>query len=128
MGAAGAYRIAYRWPTTFAAVIAVEGPVRMEAPYPPDEIELDHRTHKFSAAADPFAALATGIKQLPIWIFHSDSDEVVPVDESRQIVAALKRAGADVRYTEYTGLTHNATPPKAHAEDGLFAWLFSKHR
>jgi predicted peptidase len=43
----------------------------------------------FTAASDPFAALAAGIRSLPIWIFHGDADKTVPVEQSRRIVAAL---------------------------------------
>jgi predicted peptidase len=141
MGGEGAYRIAYRWPETFAALVVTAGPVEIEVPpYPPELLEIDHRANPFSTATDPFAALAAGIKGIPIWIFHGDSDEVIPVEQARRIVAALKRTGANVRYTEFPGVNHNGTPKKAFGTlpadvdrqsttaDELLKWLFSQHR
>jgi dipeptidyl aminopeptidase/acylaminoacyl peptidase len=50
------------------------------------------------------------------------------VTESRQLVAALKRIGAAVRYTEYPGVDHNVAPQKASAESELLGWLLAQHR
>jgi predicted peptidase len=54
--------------------------------------------------ADPIASVAARVSKVPIWIFHGDADRVVPVDESRQMVAALKTLDADVQYTEFPGV------------------------
>jgi predicted peptidase len=128
MGATGTYRIAHRWPTVFAALVSVAGRIEDGPPYTPEETAIDRRANPFVAAADPFAILATGIQHLPIWIFHGDADERVPVEQSRQLVAALKRAGARVRYTEYPGIDHNGAPAKAYADAELFGWLWVQHR
>ncbi len=128
MGATGAYRIANRWPTTFAALALVAGRIEDGPPYTPEEIAIDRRTNPFAAAADPFVALAAGIRQLPLWIFHGDADERVPVEQSRRLVAALRTARAPVRYTEYPGVDHNGAPPKAYADAELLPWLLAQHR
>lgn len=128
MGGEGAYRIAYRWPSTFAALISVVGQVQLSEAYPAAQIEVDHRTNAFTNSADPYAALAAGIKGLPIWLFHGDADQVIPVEQSRKLASALKSAGAKVRYTEYQGVDHNGAAPKALAEPELFSWLFAQHR
>jgi predicted peptidase len=130
MGGEGAYRIAYRWPRTFAALVVSSGPVRVDAQagFPQDIVDLDHRTNAFAAAKDPYAALAAGIKHLPIWVVHGDSDEVIPVEESRRLVDALKREGAAVHYTEYPGSSHDGTAAKAYTDEALYTWLFAQHR
>lgn len=128
MGATGTYRIAHRWPTVFAALLIVAGRIEDGPPYTPEEIAIDRRANPFVAVPDPFAALATGIKHLPIWVFHGDADERVPVEQSRQLVAALKQDNAPVRYTEYHGIDHNGAPSRAYAEAELFGWLFAQHR
>ena len=128
MGGTGAYRIAYRWPDRFAAVVSVAGRVVPAPPNTPDEIDRDRRTNPFLAATDPFAALAARFKSIPIWLFHGDADERVPVSESRQLTAALKLAGATVRYTEYPGVDHDVVPQKASADSTLLDWLFAQHR
>lgn len=75
-------------------------------------------------AADDTAALAAGLKDLPIWAFHGDADDVVPVGQSRKIVDAITRAGAPrpPRLTEYPGVRHDSWT-KAYAEKELPAFL-----
>jgi len=128
MGGSGIYRIAYKWPSRFAAIVVVAGRVIPAAPNTPEEIDSDRRANPFLTAADPFATLAERIKGIPIWVFHGDADRSVPVTESRQLVAALKKIGAAVRYTEYPGVDHNVAPQKASAESELLGWLLAQHR
>ena len=128
MGGSGSYRIAYKWPTRFAAIVIVAGRVVPAAPNTPAEIDRDRRANPFLTAPDPFALLAERIKRVPIWIFHGDADESVPVTESRQLVVALKTVAAQVRYTEYPAVDHNVAPQKAYDDSELFAWLFAQHR
>jgi predicted peptidase len=131
MGGTGAYRIAYRWPTRFAALVAVAGRVDTSdaATYSDRDKELDRRANPFVSAADPFAALAARIRHLPMRIFHGDADETVPVDQSRRLAAALQAAGAkNVRYDEYAGANHVAAAEKAYGDEALFAWLFAQRR
>jgi predicted peptidase len=128
MGGEGAYRIASRWPQRFAALVVSAGQVRIESPpYPALEVALDRRANPFSSASDPYAALAASIKTMRVWLFHSDADEVISVEEARLLVAALRKAGNDVKYTELTGVNHNGTPGRAY-QDELFQWLFAQHR
>ena len=74
------------------------------------------------------ASLVLRLKTIPMWIFHGDKDETVPVEQSRRLVAALKKAGADVRYTEYPGANHVGAAQMANAETDMIEWLFKQHR
>lgn len=53
---------------------------------------------------------AAKLKDLPIWAFHGQADAVVPVDESREMVEAVRSAGGQPRYTEVTGVGHDVWP------------------
>ncbi len=64
-------------------------------------------------------------KKLPIWVFHGAVDKVVPVSNSRIMVDALKKAKANVKYTEYPNVDHDSWI-KAFAEPGLLPWLFAQ--
>ncbi len=44
---------------------------------------------------------------IPIYIFHGDRDQRVPIDQSRKFANALKRAGKDVKYEEFVDLWHS---------------------
>ena len=95
--------------------------------------ELLWRKPNFFAAAFPIcgggntSSASIYGKDFPIWIFHGDKDPVVDVNDSRQMVEALKTAGAKVKYSEYPGVKHDSWK-KAFAEPQLIAWLFSQHR
>lgn len=85
----------------------------------------------FAAAApvcgttDP--AKAELIAKIPIWIFHGDQDPLVPVDNSRDMYEALKKAGGSPKYTEYKGVKHNSWD-KAYATAAFWEWLFAQKR
>lgn len=128
MGGTGSYRLAYKFPNRFAAVVIVAGRVEPGVNYTPDEIAIDRETNPVVANSDPFSALATGLREIPMWIFHGDADRTVPIDQSRRLVAALRSLGAPVRYTEFSGADHETAPAKAYAEVGLFRWLLNQHR
>lgn len=85
---------------------------------------------EFFAAAAPICGAwaqsgATAIAQIPIWVFHGEADQTVPVTASRDMVAALREAGGEPRYTEYEGVGHNSWV-RAYEETGFWEWLFSQ--
>jgi len=64
---------------------------------------------------------------VPVWNFHGAADEIEPVETSRRIVAALRKAGGRPLYTEYPGVGHNVFM-WAYTEPALVEWLFAQHR
>jgi predicted peptidase len=70
-------------------------------------------------------ASAAALAKTPIWCFHGAADPVVPVEESRDMVAAVQAAGGDVRYIEFPGVGHNAWDP-AYNNPEFVAWLLEK--
>ncbi len=93
-------------------------------------MEAVSRNPKLFAAAMPICGGADltfvkkYAKKLPFWVHHGDADAVVPVKHSRELVEALKSAGADVTYTEYPGVNHNSWD-NAFAQAQLLPWFFS---
>ena len=69
---------------------------------------------------------AYGKKQSKVsfWIFHGDADQVVPVENSRQMHQRLKNLKTNVKYTEYPGVGHNSWD-HAYTEEKLLSWLFA---
>jgi len=63
------------------------------------------------------------IKDEKIWTFHGDKDWAVDVKYTRDIVAALRAHGSDVKYTEYRREGHLAWF-KAYREPGLMEFIF----
>jgi predicted peptidase len=66
------------------------------------------------------------VARVPMWAFHSADDPVVHVQRTRMMIDAMKKAGGDPKYTEFTGLGH-ASWTKAFSTDGLYDWLFSQN-
>ena len=128
MGGQGVLRLASRWPNRFAALVDISGTVIAKSPSATNpQVTLDLQTHPFLNAPDLYRALAQLIAATPIWIFHGDADQSVPVEQSRQLVSALKSAGATVRYTEYAGADHSIEE-RALSEAELLPWLLSQTR
>ena len=80
-----------------------------------------------ASAPDPYMYVAKQVSPLPIWVFHGDADKSVSVEESRNMVKALKAIGADVRYSEFPGVDHNAWDP-AYDRADLIQWMLKQGR
>ena len=65
-------------------------------------------------------------RELPVWVFHGAMDSVVPIEESDRMIWQLRKAGCDVRFTEYPDLDHDVWTPAYHDPE-LVRWLLS-HR
>lgn len=63
----------------------------------------------------------------PVWAFHGEKDESVKVERSRNIVAAIRKAGGQAKYTEYAGEGHNIWI-KVVKEPELLPWLFAQRK
>jgi predicted peptidase len=68
---------------------------------------------------------AVKIAKIPCWDFHGDADKAVNVEGSRKMIAALKAAGGDPKYTEYPGVGHNSWD-KAYGTPELYTWLLQQ--
>jgi predicted peptidase len=118
MGGQGSWYLAYEHPDRWAAVVPICGFLGFErgdwVPFTPEGV-------------DPVAGTSERIADLPIWVVHGDADAVVPVEASREMVAALEALGADVTYRELPGVGHNAWDP-AYADEAMIDWLFRQQR
>ncbi|HEV7919813.1 MAG TPA: phospholipase [Thermoanaerobaculia bacterium] len=93
---------------------------------------LTFRPHFFGAAviccgSDQSLDDGTGSIETPLWNFHGDSDQTVPVSASRKRIAARRKAGGRPLYTEYAGVDHNAWE-WAFTEPALVSWVFGQGR
>ena len=90
---------------------------------------LQRRPDLFAAAVSVCGggdtALAEKIKDIPVWAFHGAEDEAVKPKRSRDMIAALKKAGGNPRYTEYEKVGHNSWE-KAYGDAKMYAWLFAQ--
>jgi predicted peptidase len=124
MGGYGTWLIAAHHPGKFAALVPICGGVR-----PPWIVRATAKLPKDSVlyAPDPYAEVASKIGKTPVWAFHGGSDWMVSPKESRRMVAAMKKQGGDVRYTEYKGVGHDSWD-RAYADKALYDWMLAQHR
>lgn len=101
MGGYGVWYLAHRAPERFAAIAPMSGP------------GVTWWTYRIAEA------------QLPVWVFHGERDEAVPLAESERMVDTLRDAGGDVRFTSYPEEGHVLREP--FEGDELFEWLLT-HR
>ena len=80
MGGAGAWYLAPRYSQVWAALAS------------------------FAGGGDP--ATMAGMKHIPQFIVHGDADATASVEQSRTMVAEMKRIGVEHRYIEVPGGTH----------------------
>lgn len=123
MGGYGTWQLASQHPERFAALVPVCGGVN-----PPHVLFSDLRVRSAPhETSDVHRWVAERIRDIPVWIFHGEADPIIPVAESRRMHVALQEAGADVRYTEFPGVGHNAWDP-AYTDPELWLWLFAQRR
>jgi predicted peptidase len=101
LGGAGVYDIVSRRPDLFAAAVPICGS---------------------SSMAD-----VSSMKEVALWIFHGEDDQVVSVSAPRMIVQALEAEGASPRYTEYENAGHGIWG-LAYDESEFLPWLFSQQK
>ena len=106
MGGAGAFLLGAHRPERFAAVV----PLCAAMP----------RVHGWPHAV-------TALRGVPVWAFHGDRDEVVPLDASATLVRTLVRAGGAARLTVIEGGGH-ALWDEVYGDGALLRWLASRRR
>ncbi|HEX8326757.1 MAG TPA: YqiA/YcfP family alpha/beta fold hydrolase [Hymenobacter sp.] len=124
MGGYGAWYLAAKYPGKFAAVAPAAGGVQV-----PDWFDKAFPSPMLTAyKSQPLYAYANAAKALgstPMWVFHGAKDEVVPVTESRQLVAALQAAGHPAKYTEYPNEGHFIAD-KMYTDPAFWDWLLAQ--
>lgn len=101
MGGNGAWELAVDYPDRFAALAPVCGP----------------------ASHGPLEK----ILHIPVWAFHGAQDDIVPLNESQEMIAMLKALGhRDARLTIYPDAGHDSWTP-TYSNPELYDW-FLRHR
>lgn len=81
MGGYGVWELAAAYPDQWSAIVPIAG------------------------GGDP--AMATKVKDIPIWAFHGENDGLIPVKRGREMVEAVREAGGTPLYTEVSGGNHD---------------------
>jgi predicted peptidase len=101
MGGFGTWALAAYQPNRFAAIVPICG------------------------GGDP--ASAKRIAHIPAWVFHGGKDRTVPIENSKKMGGALKRAGGDPKFTIYPEAGHDSWT-QAYNTPELYEWLLQQKR
>ncbi|CAM4378012.1 dienelactone hydrolase family protein [Zobellia nedashkovskayae] len=101
-GGGAAWEIAVQYPEKFAAMAVVCGMTPL-----------------------PYASWID--KKMPIWVFHGEEDESIPISESETMVAKLKSMNYNVRFTKYPGVGHDSWI-QAYDNEELYEWFVKQER
>lgn len=63
---------------------------------------------------------------VPIWAFHGARDKLAPVAHSRDMIAAIRKAGGHPKYTEYEYAGHGIW--ENVRKEGIMEWMFAQHK
>lgn len=72
-------------------------------------------------------SLAARFKDVPIFAFHGEKDSEVPVAATRNMIAALKRAGGNPKVTYYPGVDH-VSWTMTYDNPAVIRWMFAQRR
>jgi predicted esterase len=104
MGGESAYRFVLHQPDTFAAVASL-----------------------CAFLNDPSSLSMEGIKDLPVWAIHGSDDRIISSVWGQQAADALKKAGADVRFTILEGYDHDVWT-ETYSDPQFYAWFMQYHK
>lgn len=71
-------------------------------------------------------AQALHLAHMPIWAFHGEKDDIVPVAETQRMATAVKEAGGHVKLTIYPDLRHDSWT-ETYNNPAIYDWLL-QHR
>jgi predicted peptidase len=106
LGGFGAWELALRYPTRFAAIVPIAGGYKFQSTAIPENICV--------------------LKDLPVWVFHGAQDANVAPSQSEGMVEALRACGGNVRFTLYPDADHPASWTRAYADPELYEWLLEQ--
>ncbi|MBF8982678.1 prolyl oligopeptidase family serine peptidase [Lutibacter sp. B2] len=106
MGGIGTWHLAEAYPNLFAAIIPICG------------------------GAVPFMGFPERIrvlKDIPVWAFHGDADDVVPLKMSEELVDELKNHNENVQLTVYPNVGHDSWT-QTYNNPQIYEWLLQQRK
>jgi predicted peptidase len=102
MGGYGSWDLGTRWAERWAAVAPICGGG--------DELYADR------------------LADVPVWAWHGEADDVVPVAKSRRMIEAIRAFGRAPKYTELPGVGHDIWTRAYTDPQGVLPWMFAQQK
>jgi predicted peptidase len=121
MGGHGAWTLGAAHPDVWAAIAPIAGYADATDP------TVERRPLPTPYFTGKPADIAIRLKTMPVWAFHGGADDVVPVKDDEDTVAALKALGNDAKLTVYPKVGHGAWD-NAYQTENLAGWFLAHTR
>ncbi len=90
-----------------------------------------HQPERFAAIAPICAGRDPSevhkLAKLPIWAFHGELDDVIPLEKAKKMIDAVKKAGGTPKFTVYPGVRHDSYT-STYNNPEFYEWLFAQKR
>jgi len=103
-GGNGAWSIGVRHPERFAALVSMMGYYGWPPTVPENICDL---------------------VDIPVWAFHGEKDELIPLEAEQKLVDALKACGGDVQFTIFPDVGHDLEAEQVYIPE-LYEWLLEQ--
>ena len=64
------------------------------------------------------------LKDVPVWVFHGEKDDIVPISDGQKMVDALEHAGGSVKFTIYPEANHDSWT-ETYNNPEIYEWLLN---
>jgi predicted peptidase len=71
--------------------------------------------------------MALRLEDMPVWVFHGAKDQVVPLEESEEMVEALRSRGGNVKLTIYPDAGHDSWT-ETYNNQKLYDWFLEQRK
>lgn len=94
--------------------------------------DLLGRAPEMIAAAVPVCgggdpSLVARFKDIPVWVFHGEADNTVPVKSAKDMIEALEKVGGKPKVTYYPGVGHDSWT-QTYANTEVLKWMFAQRK
>ena len=90
-----------------------------------------HQPERFAAIAPICAggnpSKVNKLANLPIWAFHGELDDIIPLEKAKKMIDAVKKTGGTPKFTVYPGVGHDSYT-STYNNPEFYEWLFAQRR
>jgi predicted peptidase len=117
MGGIGAWHLAIANPKRFAAIAPVCGALSIPE-FRREELQITNNVNQLLVGLKR-------LKDLPVWAFHGDQDDIVPIEAAQKVIQSLKKQGGSAKLTVYKGVGHDSWT-ETYENEHLYIWFLNQ--
>jgi|GEM_PF-1339717 len=125
MGGAGTWWLGLSYPDRFAAIAPIMGPTEFAFWNKPAPAAMPP-WRKFIYEKQSALPLAENALNLPVFCHHGVRDDIVPIEQSRQMAKRLTELGYEINFVEHPEAAHGGFPPAMDYE--IYDWFENRQR